>query len=416
MPLLEGFWVKNYRSLKQFAIGSCYLQFVFVNEEAAADSYNLAPVATLIGKTGSGKSTVLDAFSFVADSLKIGIEDACAKRGGYDSIYSRDSKGPISFGFNFRLTPNSKVLTYVVNVAFGNNRRPFVETELLAYRSDDLESIGKPILYFQNGAKIVRHFMTTGKMSDDVSRVEQTDMRHLGVAVLGEISDYPVVEKVKGFFDDFYVIAAPSENQKSFQIGQPVPPHGTPRGAGLMGLLRHFHKEYPNQLTPALDKIARKFPNLDSIDVQRDRGTKFALAVKQKPFRDYFAGDQMSEGFLRLLTYYLLLEEPAPPPHVAIDEVESGIDFRFLRTFSQNLLGSNHILGESQFLITTQFSSWADWMDPASVWILERLEDGFVQAQRGCDFPAIQDMLDQGQPVGEMWYSDYFDQSWKDAL
>ena len=56
-------------------------------------------MTAVIGKNGVGKSTLFDAFGFLADCLKIGVEEACDSRGrgGFERIRSQGQKGPIEF-------------------------------------------------------------------------------------------------------------------------------------------------------------------------------------------------------------------------------------------------------------------------------------------------------------------------------
>ena len=395
MPLLEGFWIKNFRVLKQFAIGSCYLQFVYIDEDVSQMKYELSPVSILIGNNGTGKSTVLDAFTFINDCINYGVEDACQVRGGYESICSQGSTGPISFGFNFRLTPHSKILTYVVNIGFGQGNRPYIETELLAYRAESAESLQMPILFFQNGEKIVRHLLSNGKINNELTQVERTDLRHLGIKLLSELRDYPVVRDVKKFFADFYLSASSRDNLRAFT---PSPtdldlPVLNSRGEGLLTLIQHLQKEYPTNFQAILNRAAVKIPEVEKIDISKGKQNRLSLSVKKKKYQNPFQGHQLSEGFLKLLTYSLLLEEPAPPPFIGIDELENGLDPSNLELFVKDLRAATRVSGCSQFLITTHFQSWADWIDPADVWILELEKDGFTGVQRRSDFPVLRDLM-----------------------
>ena len=417
MALLEGFWIKNFRMLKQFAIGSCYLQFVYVDEDISQQKkYELSPISVLIGRNGTGKSAVLDSFAFIHDCMQLGVEDACVKRGGFDSLYSQGASGPLSFGYNFRLTPHSKVLTYVVNIDFGVGNRPYVETELLAYRADSAESFGMPILFFQNGEKIVRHLMTNGKISDEMSRVERTDMRRLGIASLGDLRDYPVVGDVKKFFANCYFANASTENQRAFTNPSAVPANLSVRGEGVASLLRYYLKEYPLKFQSILNRIATKIPDVEMIDVDKGRQGRLTLSVKKRKFPAPFYGHQLSEGFLKHLAYYLLLDEPTPAPFVGIEEPENGLDYRLLKSYIKDVHAATHGMGCSQFLFTTHSPSLADWMEPEDVWILESSGDGFTRVQRGSDYPIIQEMIKNDQPVGDSWFSDFYDQTWRESL
>ena len=404
MPLLEGFWIKNFRVLKQFAIGSCYLQFMYIDEDVSQMKYELSPISILIGNNGTGKSTILDAFTFINDCINYGVDDACLVRGGYESICSQGSTGPISFGFNFRLTPHSKTLTYVVNIGFGQGNRPYVETELLAYRAETAESLQMPILFFQNGEKIVRHLLSNGKINNEVTQVERTDLRHLGIKLLGELRDYPVVKDVKKFFSDFYLSVSSKDNLRTFSPSPPDLdlPVSNPRGEGLVSLLQHLQKEYPTNFQAILNRVAVKIPEVETIDVSKGKQNRLSLSVKKKKYPNPFQGYQLSEGLLKLMSYSLLLEEPAPPPIIGIDELENGLDPHYLEFFVKELRAATRVSGCSQFLITTHFQSWADWIDPADVWMLELEKDGFTSVQRRSDFPVLHELMQNDHRTGNI--------------
>ena len=89
---IEGFRVENYRALKNVTLGKLW------NTPRA---WPLAPVTAVIGRNGADKSRLLDAFGFLADCLKLGVEGACDMRGGFDRIRSQGSAGPIGFEIYF---------------------------------------------------------------------------------------------------------------------------------------------------------------------------------------------------------------------------------------------------------------------------------------------------------------------------
>ena len=75
MAKIEGFRIKNYRVLKDVTLGKLW------NMQQAQP---LTPMTVVIGKNGVGKSSLFDAFGFLADCLKLGVEEACDIRGGED--------------------------------------------------------------------------------------------------------------------------------------------------------------------------------------------------------------------------------------------------------------------------------------------------------------------------------------------
>jgi predicted ATPase len=88
MALIEGFRVQNYRALRDIKLG----RFSHGDNQEP-----LTPFTVVIGKNGVGKSTLFDAFGFVADCLTLGVETACdqKQRGGFERLRSKETNEPM---------------------------------------------------------------------------------------------------------------------------------------------------------------------------------------------------------------------------------------------------------------------------------------------------------------------------------
>lgn len=88
----------------------------------------LSNMTTIIGPSGTGKSTMADAFGFIADCLEMGVEAAfdSKNRGGYEKIVSQGVHEPIRFELYYRETSNSRPITYELTISLDKNGRPFV--------------------------------------------------------------------------------------------------------------------------------------------------------------------------------------------------------------------------------------------------------------------------------------------------
>ena len=73
-------------------------------------------MTAVIGKNGVGKSALFDAFGFLADALKSGVEEACDARGrgGFEKIRTQGQAGPIEFEVFYREREN-ETIDYVSN-------------------------------------------------------------------------------------------------------------------------------------------------------------------------------------------------------------------------------------------------------------------------------------------------------------
>ena len=124
MARIEGIGIKNYRVMRDVTLGKLW------NTQAAEP---LTPMTAVIGKNGVGKSSLFDAFGFLGDCLKVGVEEACDAhgRGGFARIRSQGSDGPIMFDVYYRQKPNSLPITYELVIDADRSGRPYVSREFL---------------------------------------------------------------------------------------------------------------------------------------------------------------------------------------------------------------------------------------------------------------------------------------------
>ena len=90
MGRIAGIQIKNYGSLKNIKLGK------LLGDNSGRELTNMNAI---IGQSGTGKSTLADAFGFLADCMEKGVETACDlnNRGGYESIISQGVNGSIEF-------------------------------------------------------------------------------------------------------------------------------------------------------------------------------------------------------------------------------------------------------------------------------------------------------------------------------
>ncbi|MDR1379590.1 MAG: AAA family ATPase [Synergistaceae bacterium] len=127
MPKIEGFHVKNFKALKDVILGRLW------NRQKATP---LSPLTAVIGKNGVGKSTLFDAFGFLADCLKVGVEEACdlRGRGGFGRIRSQGISEPIGFEVYYKEDGNARPITYELSIDLDDEQRPYVLKERLRQR------------------------------------------------------------------------------------------------------------------------------------------------------------------------------------------------------------------------------------------------------------------------------------------
>lgn len=365
MAKIEGFCIKNFKVLEDVTLGKLW------NSQAAEP---LTPLTAVIGKNGAGKSTLFDAFGFLADCLRLGVEEACDSRGrgGFERILAQGKTGPIEFVVYYKESRNSRPITYELAIDCDGSGRPYVSKERLRQRRSG-ERYVQPLsfLVLENGKgaawkgeqggfssdeedeEQAREALTSRQTeerhgvreeSKDTERVELSDNRELGITTLGSLKQHPRISAFRRFIQSWY--------------------------------LSYF--------TP---DAARSLP----------------LAGPQKHLNAH--GDNLGN-----VVQFMEREHPEPPQFVCIEEPENGLYHKLLGTLAQGF--REHVTGDgsrSQIFVTTYQPYFVNALEPEEVWVLEKGNDGFSKAHRASDDEIVMNMVAEGLPLGDLWHSDYLD-------
>jgi predicted ATPase len=428
MAKIEGFRIKNYRALKEITLGK------FWNVQKAEP---LTPMTAVIGKNGVGKSTLFDAFGFLSDCLKIGVEEACDSRGrgGFEKIRSQGQDGPIEFEIYYKEDRNARPITYELTIESDATGRPYVQKERLRQRRKGQEK-GRPFsfLILNEGKGVVWKGEKEGRQidegkgdfdlmslikalqqGDDIEESKETelveleDKRKLGIATLGSLKQHPRISSFRKFIEGWYLSYFEPFAARSLPLAGPQK-HLNIRGDNLGNVVQFMEREQPKIFHAILERIAEKIPGVDKIDTAPTADGRLLLRFNDKGFQDPFYAQQMSDGTLKVFAYLLLLEDPSPPPFICIEEPENGLYHKLLETlaieFREHATGRK---GGAQVFITTHQPYFVDALEPNEVWVLEKGKDGFSTIRRASDDPIVKDLVAEGLPLGGLWYSDYLD-------
>jgi len=416
MAKIEGFRIRNFRTLRDITLGRLW------NNKGTGE---LTPMTVVIGKNGSGKSTLFDAFGFLSDCLKNGVEEACDRRNGFERIVSQSIDEPLMFEIYYRQEHNTRPITYEVSFALDNHHRPYVKNERLRQRRKG-QDWGRPFsfLILEEGRGLVwkgEHEgideqstpSTLNKLmheeSNETEIIELQDNRKMGIATLGALKQHPRISAFRQFIEGWHLSYFSPDAARSLSLSGPQK-HLNIRGDNIGNVVQFMEREHPKQFEKILKDIAEKIPGVDKISTERMTDGRLLLKFNDRGFKDPFSAQQMSDGTLKVLAYLLLLSDPTPPPFICIEEPENGLYHKLLETLAQQFRayvteGKN----KSQIFITTHQPYFVDALEPNEVWILEKGNDGFSTIRRASEDAVIQGLVEEGLPLGGLWYSDYFD-------
>ena len=429
MAKIEGIRIANYRVLKDLTLGKLW------NTQHAQP---LTSMSAVIGKNGAGKSSLFDAFGFLADCLRLGVEEACDARGrgGFDRIRSQGSQGQIEFEIYYREEPKARPITYELAINSDELHRPYVAYERLRQRRKG-QRRGWPFsfLVMNDGRGLAWKGEAQGRQLDEAPGtqsvldslidlfqgtspdeeraetevVELQDKRRLGIATLGALKQHPRISSFRQFIEGWYLSYFTPDAARSIPLAGPQK-HLNVHGDNLGNVVQFIEREHPVRFTNILNRIANRIPGIDRIDTEQSPDGRLLLRFHERGFQRPFYAQQMSDGTLKVFAYLIMLGDPQPPPFLCIEEPENGLYHKLLELLAEEL--REHATARkvaSQIFVTTHQPYFVDALAPEETWILEKQDNGFAAIRRASDDPLVSNLVNEGLPLGGLWYSEYLD-------
>ena len=384
IPRIESLRVKNYRSLRDVQLRK------------------ITPLSILLGPNGSGKSTLLDVFSFLSECFTVGLRCAWDRRGRFKHLRTRGSDGPIEIELKYREEPSAPLITYHLAIDEGP-KGPFVDSEWMSWRRG---SWGKPFRFldFRTGTGRV----VAGETPDDTT--EQTDEQFddsstLVVSILGRLTRYPRVSALRRFITGWHLSSLCSEAMRGIPESGPQE-QLSETGDNLPNVIQYLKEQHPEHLEEILSKLLDWVPRLEDADVELMALGHSLLHVKDAPFVQPIQAKFASDGTLKLLSYLVLLHQPAPAPLITIDLPETHVHPRLLPILTDECRVASTF---SQLMITTHSPYFVDEFYADEVWALYRDENGFTVCKRTADMREINEFIETGGKLGQLWMEGFFD-------
>ena len=412
MAKIEGIRIQNFRALRDVTLGQLW--------DSPRSIQPLTPLTTVIGRNGVGKSSLFDAFGFLADCLKLGVEQACDERGrgGFQRIRSQGANEAIEFTVYYQQSSEARPITYELEIGTDQAGRPYVARERLRQRRRG-QRRGWPFsfLMLEDGRGEVwagdaagRQHDEEGKDEEQAAResIEMHDSRRLGIASLGVLSKHPRIAAFREFMEGWYLSYFTPDAARGLPLAGPQR-HLSMYGDNIGNVVQYMQRDHPARFERILQDISEKIPGIHRVETKQSEDGRLLLCFNDKGFDDPFFAQQMSDGTLKVFAYLLLLEDPAPPPFICIEEPENGVYHKLLEVLATEF--RNHAtkpVNAPQMFVTTHQPYFVDALSPEETWVMEK-EDGFARIRRASDDPTVVALANEELPLGGLWYSDYLD-------
>lgn len=406
MGKIEGIEIHNYGVLKNIVLGKTRTR-----QHVKA----LGNLVAIIGPSGNGKSTLADAFGFIADCLEIGVEAACDanNRGGFENLISQGAEEPIRFELYYRESKNTRPITYELEIDLDKTGRPYVKTERLCQRLK-VSRLSRVFMYLRNGVGYAFEGNDDGGQDDDGSvtgkkiDVQLSDVRRPAIVTLGAMKQYVRIEKFLNFLKSWYLCYFSPDAARRLQTAAPQA-YLDRIGSNINNVAQYMYRENRKEFEKVLEEIQAKLPGIERIEPQKFENGQMMLRFFEQGFKQPFYSQRMSDGTLKLFAYYLLLHEKNPRQLVFIEEPENGLYHHYLGELAEEMKVSVGNGFSKQIFVTTHSPFFVNALGPDDVWVLTKGADGYSNIKRASEFAFVRELAEEGVPVGDMWYSKYFE-------
>jgi predicted ATPase len=385
-PLIEYLQIRNYKVLHNLELE------------------NLTPLTVFIGPNGSGKTTILNALSFLSDCFKTDLNSACQNQGSLSRIRSNGIGEPLSFKIRYRDPQTHQVMTYFIALAERNNH-PLVLEEYLEVTRSPHEVIR--ILEFAEGQgwAIEGDLALTRSLQPEDRQYESFNSPALLAAnVLGQFAKYPQLSILRNLLINWLLTDLSNLATQSSLSSQPQLQLAED-GSNLPEVVEYLKTEDPQQLQDLIRDLSRFIPKLQAIDTTPRQG-KLQLELYDSSFQAPIPAHNASEGTLRLLAYLLLLKHTSPHHLILLDEPEIYFHPRIIIELVENFRAAS---AYNQIFATTHSPFFVDGLRPEELWVLYRDENGFTQAHRAASMRGVKEFTNNGSLLGQLWMENYFD-------
>jgi predicted ATPase len=339
----EGDESGSFTRLPQF-----FLESVKLERFKAAfrpDPLPLSPFTVIIGKNGSGKSTVLEALQWLDLAMRHDAVRACERYSGIHDLLNIRSRGENTRYFKLALQwttvmgPRKRgaIAKYEVRVNESVDGRPLIHSEILVVREGNSEV---PIIQTEvegNRHSPGRRVLLPG--DKDRNRIfdepDRLALSRLAGSVGDESLPHAALEGIRSFWERavFLRLSPQRLAQGSPPKRRSFDPLLDEEGQSLPALLNELK---PSQKAALVEAINNALPDVRSIEVSQSNSSREQNAywsIREKMPTGYagrgsyeIPASMLSEGTRRLTAILALLIRRPPPSILCIEEIENGLD------------------------------------------------------------------------------------------
>lgn len=348
--------------------------FRLQNFKAVRDSgpIKFGPLTVFIGNNGSGKSSVIEGLDTFQRIVQEGLDAAMRPWHGFEHVWNRAVKHEDRAETKEKRAHQSNPMRFVLAGTPDDQLEgwgPFrAELDVTMGPGGNTLFIQREDLHFRKGINMQRN--DRGEVDDDTSlpNRRRSPARRL--------------DDGKSMMQDFaiglgrwqFLALVPQ------QMTEPVPQKRSggdvrlaANGSNIAQYMSWIRSADQSAFAGVLEAMQYVLPYARDVQPQLTSELERSVYLQMTEAGFKIPGWMFSTGTLRVLALLALLRSPEPPPLIAVEEIENGLDPRGVNLVLQEIQGAVES-GRTQVIVTTHSPYLLDLLDLSHLVFCERIE------------------------------------------
>jgi predicted ATPase len=331
--------------------------------------FELRPLCVMIGANGTGKTSVLDVMSLLANSARGQLSAAIADFSGLNSVLTFDKTSELSLGISMEV-PGYHPLDYSLKLRPQGVAYTIAEETLSQKRREQpppflhIDSHGPDVKYFEvHQSRLVRPNWEHNPLETSLAQVPK---------MFQEPEDFRNRLASSTFYHVLNV-----DPRSPIRLPQPMQPASLPgkNGEELVSCLFDLRETQRHRFEAIEDSLRSAFPRFERLDFPPVAAGTLALAWRERGFSKPLYMHQLSEGTLRFLWLTTLLQSPGLTALTLLDEPEVSLHPELLSFLADLLREASR---RTQILVATHSDRLIRFLQPDEIMVMDSTEDGMT--------------------------------------
>lgn len=368
---------------------------------------DLPSCCVFLGKNGSGKTTLFRVFAFLKDCLATNVRTALNKEGGRNGFREVLTRGAddrvirIEIQFRMEITGRERLVTYVLEIREDEQARPYVHREILRYKRGEY---GSPyhFLDFSNGSGYaITNEEDFTKKDTELEREEQTlgSPDTLAIKGLGQFERFKAAQAFKSLIENWHISNFHINDARGVKDDEDAR-HLSATGDNLPSVARYLFEQHPDIFESIKEKMRQRVPGVEDIDVKLTEDGRLLMRYRDGSFEDPFIDKNVSDGTIKMFSYLILLNDPAPHPILCVEEPENQLYPELMTVLAEEF--KEYAQNGGQVFVSTHSPQFLNALAIENLFIVEK-EQGTSSIYRLQDDPLIREQMQAGWKAGTLW-------------